>query len=186
MAQFSYNSSVTETTQISPFKANYRYEISAFNELYRTSIDNETGRILTNDLWSLHKELIEQLKFVAERNASYYNKKRSQELTLKEGDKVYLDRRNIRTKRPSDKLDNKKLSLFKIKAVKGRLNYELSLLKNISIFPVFHISLLEPALPGALPAPVTEIQPVNPNDKYEVEDILDYKLVRGKPRYLIK
>jgi transposase InsO family protein len=186
MAQFSYNSSVTETTQISLFKANYGYEISAFNEPYRTSIDNETGRILANDLRSLHKELVEQLKFVAERNASYYNKKRSQEPTLKEGDKVYLDRRNIRTKRPSDKLDNKKLGPFKIKAVKGRLNYELSLPKNMSIFPVFHISLLEPAPPGAPPAPVTEIQPVNPNAEYEVEDILDYKLVRGKPRYLIK
>jgi hypothetical protein len=186
IAQFSYNSSVTETTQISLFKANYRYEISAFNEPYQTSIDNEAGRILANDLWSLYKELIEQLKFVTERNAFYYNKKRSQELTLKERDKVYLDRRNIRTKQLSDKLDNKKLSSFKIKVVKRRLNYELLLLKNISIFPVFHISLLELALLGALPAPITEIRPVNPNAEYEVKDILDYKLVRGKPRYLIK
>jgi hypothetical protein len=186
IAQFSYNSSVTETTQISLFRANYRYEISAFNEPYQTSIDNEAGRFLVNDLRSLHKELVEQLKFVAERNASYYNKKRSQELTLKERDKVYLDRRNIRTKQLSDKLDNKKLSLFKIKAVKRRLNYELSLLKNMSIFSIFHISLLELVLPGAPLASVTEIRPVNPNAEYEVEDILDCKLVRGRSRYLIK
>jgi hypothetical protein len=95
IAQFSYNSSATETTQISLFKANYRYEISAFNELYQTSIDNEAGRVLASDLRSLHKELIEELKFVAEQNMFYYNKRRSQELILKEEDKVYLDRRNI-------------------------------------------------------------------------------------------
>jgi hypothetical protein len=116
----------------------------------------------------------------------YYNKKRSQELTLKERDKVYLDRRNIRTKQLSDKLDNKKLSLFKIKVVKRRLNYELSLLKNISIFLVFHISLLELVLSGVLSTSITEIRPVNPNAEYEVKDILDYKLVRGRSRYLIK
>jgi hypothetical protein len=48
------------------------------------------------------------------------------------------------------------------------------------------MSLLELALLGALLAPITEIQPVNSNTEYEVEDILDYKLVREKPRYLIK
>jgi hypothetical protein len=45
----------------------------------------------------------------------------------------------------------------------------------MNIYPVFHISLLEPILPGVLPAPVTEIEPVNPNAEYEVEEILDYK-----------
>jgi len=34
---------------------------------------------------------------------------------LKEGDKVYLVRKNINIKQSSDKLDYKKLELFKIK-----------------------------------------------------------------------
>jgi hypothetical protein len=50
----------------------------------------------------------------------------------------------------------------------------------MNIHPVFHISLLEPALPGALPAPVTEIEPVKPNAEYEVEEILDHKQVRNQ------
>jgi hypothetical protein len=186
MAQFSYNSSATETTQISPFKANYGYEKTAFAEPRKTDVDNETGRVLAGDIKTLHRELIEELKFIAERNASYYNKKRSQEPTLKEGDKVYLVRKNIQTKRPSDKLDHKKLGPYKIKRVRGHLNYELALPRNMNIHPVFHISLLEPAPPGAPPAPNTEIKPVNPNAEYAVEAILDHKLVRGKPRYLIK
>jgi hypothetical protein len=121
----------------------------------------------------LHKELAEELQFIAARSALYYNEKRSQEPTLKKGEKVYLLRRNIKTKRPSDKLDHKKLGPFKVKEVKGRLNYELALPKTMNIHPVFHISLLEPAPPGAPPAPITEIEPVNPNAEYEVETVLD-------------
>jgi hypothetical protein len=45
----------------------------------------------------------------------------------------------------------------------------------MNIHPVFYISLLEPILPGVLPAPVTEIELVNPNIKYEIKEILDHK-----------
>jgi hypothetical protein len=62
-----------------------------------------------------------------------------------------------------------------IKRVAGPVNYELVLPKTMNIYPVFHISFLELVLLGVLPAPVTEIEPVNPNIKYEVEEILDHK-----------
>jgi hypothetical protein len=45
----------------------------------------------------------------------------------------------------------------------------------MNIHLVFHISLLELVLLGVLPALITEIKPVNPNIKYKVEEILDYK-----------
>jgi hypothetical protein len=45
----------------------------------------------------------------------------------------------------------------------------------MNIYPVFHISLLELILLGVLLAPVTEIEPVNPNTEYKVKEILDYK-----------
>jgi hypothetical protein len=68
----------------------------------------------------------------------------------------------------------------------GKVNYKLKLLANMGIYPVFHILLLEPAPPGAPPAPVIEIMP-NSNDlEYEVEKILDCQIVRGKPKYLVK
>ena len=94
-------------------------------------------------------------------------------LTLKEGDKVYLLRKNIATKRPSHKLDYKKLGLFRIVKVKGLVNFQLVLPKTMNIYPVFYISLLELALLGAPPAPITEIQLVNPNAEYKVEAVLD-------------
>ncbi len=53
----------------------------------------------------------------------YYNIYYNIKLTLKEEDKVYLIYKNIKTKRLSNKLDNKKLSLFKINKVIRLVNY---------------------------------------------------------------
>jgi hypothetical protein len=72
-------------------------------------------------------------------------------------------------------LDHKKLELFKIKRVIGLVNYELVLPKTINIYPVFYISFLELILLGVLLVLVTEIELVNLNAEYEVEEILDYK-----------
>jgi transposase InsO family protein len=186
LAQFAYNSSTTETTLVTPFYANFGYEMVAYREPGVTDVDNQSARIQVAHIKKLHKELAAELQFVAERNAHYYNKKRSQEPTLIEGDRVYLLRTNINTKRPSQKLDHKKLGPFKIKEVRGPLNYKLALPKTMNIHPVFHISLLELAPEGAPPAPLTEIEPVNPNAEYEVEEILDCRYVRNKIKYLIK
>jgi hypothetical protein len=43
------------------------------------------------------------------------------------------------------------------------------------MYPVFYISLLELVLLGVLLVLVTEIELVNPNIKYEIEEVLDYK-----------
>jgi len=95
------------------------------------------------------------------------------ESTFKEGDKVYLLRCNIKMKRLSDKLDHKKLGPFRIERVLGLVNYKLTLSKTMNIYPVFYISFLELALPGAPAVPITEIDPVNLNAEYEVKIILD-------------
>ena len=58
----------------------------------------------------------------------YYNKKYSVGPMLKKGDKVYLLRKNIKTKRLSNKLDYKKLRLFIINKKTGLVNYRLKLL----------------------------------------------------------
>jgi hypothetical protein len=94
---------------------------------------------------------------------------------LKKRDKIYLIQRNIQTKQPSTKLDYKKLGLFKIKRIIRPINYKLVLPKTINIYPVFHISFLEPVPLGVLLAPVTKIEPVNPNAEYKIKEILDHK-----------
>jgi hypothetical protein len=83
-------------------------------------------------------------------------------------------------------LDHKKLGLFKIKRVTGLVNYELVLPKTMNIYLVFHISLLELVLLGVLLVLVTEIELVNLNTEYKIEEILDHKQVRNYIKYLVK
>jgi hypothetical protein len=78
------------------------------------------------------------------------------------------------------------LGLFKIKKVIRLINYKLVLLKTINIHLVFHISLLELVLLGVLLVPITEIELVNPNAEYKIEEVLDYKQVRNYIKYLVK
>ena len=73
----------------------------------------------------LYKRLkwdIERLNKAAKR---YYDKKKIKGPILKKRNKIYLLRRNIKTKKPSSKLDFTKLELFEIKKKKKSLNYKL-------------------------------------------------------------
>ena len=54
------------------------------------------------------------IKFYINKAAFYYNKSHLEGPRFKRGDKVYLLRRNIKTIRPLDKLDYKKIRPFKI------------------------------------------------------------------------
>ena len=93
---------------------------------------------------------------------------------LKEGDKVYLLHRNIKTKRPSDKLDYKKLGLFKIEKIIRLINYKFKFLIIINIYLIFYIFLLELILKGALKALRTEIKIVNLKKEYNIKTIFNY------------
>ncbi|KIW86591.1 uncharacterized protein Z519_12803 [Cladophialophora bantiana CBS 173.52] len=77
------------------------------------------------------------------RMVSYVNKKRIEESLLEKRNPVYLLRKNIKTKRPSAKLDYTKLGPFRIKDKLGDVIYRLELLKDIKIYNVFYKALLK-------------------------------------------
>lgn len=72
------------------------------------------------------------------------NKHRLGGPNLKEGNTVYLRRNNIKTKRPSSKIDITKLGPFVIRNKFGPVIYRLRLPKIIRVYLVFHIGLIEP------------------------------------------
>jgi hypothetical protein len=78
--------------------------------------------------------------------AKFANLRRSKRLDLREGGIAYLLRINIKIKRKSDKLNFKKLELFKIKKELRLVIFKLELLKEMKIHLIFYIILLEPAL----------------------------------------
>jgi hypothetical protein len=183
MAQFAYNSADTSTTKVSPFYANYGYEPEAYQEpLEGPEAQAATER--ATKIRDLRKELRQELLFVQKRMTTYANKKRLKGPTLEEGDKVYLLRKNIKTKRPNDKLDYKKIGPFQISEKLSDTNYRLSLPAKMRIHPVFHISLLEPAPANArLEA---EIELDNDEKEWEVEKILDSRTHNTDTEYLVK
>ena len=71
------------------------------------------------------------------------NKKKIKGLILKEGDKAYLNRKNLQIKRLSDKLDFKKLGLFLVSRKISDLVYELELPKGSRVYLRFNILLLK-------------------------------------------
>lgn len=94
---------------------------------------------------------------------------------------MYLLTANLKTKKPSKKLNHVKVGLFFIAEEKRPINYQLQLLKNIKIHPVFYVSLLEPANPNTPVQTTFHCKPQEDN-KYKVEEILEQK----SQNYLIK
>ena len=96
----------------------------------------------------MHKELQKNIQFLVKRSALYANKKKDKDFILNEKNKVYLLRRNIKTKKSSNKLDYIKLKSFKILKTKKLINFKLNLLTLMRIHLIFHIFLLKPADPN--------------------------------------
>lgn len=90
----------------------------------------------------------------------YTNKHRSGGSDLKKRDTVYLRRKIIKTKQPSNNLDVTKLGPFKIEKQLGPVTFKLQFPITIKTHLVFHISLLEPTDNQA-----KEQKPVEPNKK---------------------
>ncbi|KAA8632751.1 hypothetical protein SMACR_01061 [Sordaria macrospora] len=182
-AQMSYNSSKTETTKVTPFFANFGYEMSS-----RRGWDAEffvpRAHIRAERLIEMHQTLRDELTFVRDRMSRYYDRTRSTAPIFKRGDKVYLLHRNIKTKRPSDKLDYKKLGPFKVLEKVSTSNYRLELPKSMRQWPTIHISLLEPAPKNARLD--KKVETWNEGDEFMAEGILDSMIENGNIKYFVK
>jgi hypothetical protein len=89
----------------------------------------------------------------------YANKSRLERPYFRGKNLVYLLRRNIKIIRPSDKLDLKKIGLFKIKRNIRDISFEFKFPPTMRIYLIFHILLLEPAYPNIPEGLVPELNP---------------------------
>ena len=118
------------------------------------------------------------------RQKENYDKHRKHDPNLKSGDMVWLLPRNVKTTRPSKKLDYKKMGPLKIIKKVGTSSYKLDLPASMKIHNTFHITLLEPyednKFPSRIQTPPPPIE-IDRESEYELEEIINSRLHRNKP-----
>jgi hypothetical protein len=130
------------------------------------------------------------LKKAKDDMARFYNRRRTPAPRYKPGDRVYLDAKDLKTTRPSQKLAHRFLGPYVVERTIGRNAYKLKLPRSMSrIHPVFNVIKLKPApedpIPGRRAAPPPEPVIVEGETEYELEKVLDSRRYRGKLQFLV-
>ena len=138
---------------------------------------------------NLHQTLREEMTTAQLRQKQNYDKHRKPDPNLKSGDMVWFLPRNVKTTRPSKKLDYKKMGTFKIIKKVGTSSYKLDLSVSITIHNTFYISLLEPYEDNKFPSQI-QTQPlpveIDGEPEYELEEIINSRLHRSNLQYRAK
>jgi len=175
-AQFAYNNTQNETTEETPFWANYEYNPKVWQEPQAHGSQSQKAILDFTEIKKLHKDLMNRIQ--------QQTRQTTEVKPFVVEERVYLRTDNIHVKQRSKKLNNKSIEPFKIKRnIKG-LSYELDLLKKMQIHPVFHASMLQ-CCNQFIPLQTTEMS-VELNKEYQVENILEKWMISGKAHYLIR
>jgi len=182
LAEFAYNNGYQETIDDTPFFANYR--INPEYEMIGHLIQGiQTKR---EEMTQLHESLRNEMVAGQLRQKEYYDLHRKPDPNLPSGDIVWLLPCNIKTTRPSKKLDYKKIRPFQILAEIGTSAYKLALPPSMAIHNTFHISLLDPYQDNRFPSQIKEPPPpiqIEGEDEYEDDEITDSRLHYNKLQY---
>ncbi|SMY27936.1 unnamed protein product [Zymoseptoria tritici ST99CH_1A5] len=199
MAEFAANNHVSESTGVSPFFANTGRN-PRFTDMdteldmpllpTRQRISAEQANAFARTMAELHGHLRQQLRLSSARQSDAANLHRDSGPTFAVGDMVRINRKNIKTQRPSLSLDHKLLGPYEvIKVMPGACRLKLP--PSMKIDDIFNNSLLRHAandpLPGQLappPPPAVAIAKGtdSEHEEYEVEQILDMRSEAKKGR----
>jgi hypothetical protein len=161
---------------MSPFFANYGFqpETQWARPKEGTEWTNPASEILLSRWKAIWENLRANIKTAQEKNARYYNRKVMTPPNFKGGDLVMIDARNMKTKRPSKKLDHKKIGPVKILKKIGTRAFRVELPTTIEVHNVFHVSLLEPYRKSRVPGrhqPPPPPEEVEGEENWEVESV---------------
>ena len=199
-AEFIINNYASETTQCISFLTNsgQHFKMGLEPDLFiskpmdlREKTDRDTVNSFVEKMAKINEVLKEQMVFVQASYEYYANVHKQNVPNYVLGDEVWLDTRNMQTKRPSKKLSDKFNGPFPITKIINPHVYKLELLHDWTIHPIFHTNLLRPGsddlLPGQLttPPPPVFIIDDKGQDTWEMTKILNFKMYRNKLLLLV-
>ncbi|MBW0521914.1 hypothetical protein O181_061629 [Austropuccinia psidii MF-1] len=187
LAEFTYNNSEHSSTKQSPFFTIYGRN-SSFDSIH-ISQDSPSGNLSTK-IQSVQKGFKEELESAIRRIKKYADRNRSIPPDFQPVDKVWLASKNIKITRPTKKLSERWLVPLEVIKKIGSHAYHLMLPQQWkSVHPVFHVSLLEPVKQSSIPN-CHQLPPppvlVEEQEEWEVAQVMDSKLRRGKSWYLVE
>jgi hypothetical protein len=121
----------------------------------------------------------------------YADQQRKEAPTYQVGDLVMLDGRNIKTRRPSRKLDHKLHGPFQVEKVISPTAIRLTLPRRWKIHNVFHTSLIEPFRAGTRAPPdpnkiLREADDVEGSEEYDIDEVMSSYKSGNRVLYLVK
>jgi len=191
-AEFCYNNTVYTTTKQTAFFTTYHQhpENNFKNPRDNASESNNPEAVKTvEDLDTKREARRANMRAAQTRMAKYYNQEvANKELQFKVGYWVMINTKNIKTKRPSKKLDYKLRGKFEIEKLCGTNAYRLKLPPlSGQIHPDSHVSLLEPYRQNTIPGRRSPTPP--PVDlkqqEYVIEKLKTTEIKGGQVKYLV-
>jgi len=152
LAEFAYNNTPSETTEVSPFFANKGYHPNLAIHPERDLASNRT-REYAVDLGELHDYLKTEMAEAQQRYQAAANTRHMPPPDFTLGECTYVREKYFHTRRPTKKLAEKYLGPYELIAQVGTHSFTLRLPKELrSIHPIFHVSMLEPHTPSTIPS----------------------------------
>ena len=150
MAEFADNNATSSATKLAPFFANKGFHPRMSFSPDPTAYDSTRARLQAAkaaDITGTMSRILEYMKTNAEdasQQMAIQANRRRKDVIYKPGDLVFLSSKNIKTARPSKKLDDKMLGPFPVGEQVGH-SYKLQLAPTMKVHNVFHPSLLRRA-----------------------------------------
>lgn len=148
MAEFAYWNSVSSTTGYSPFFATHGFH-PKFNTLTNSSAVPKADEFVKHlEKVAVDLELhLRDAKIAQEKFYNFQTRGERADTSYSAGNWVWLSRRNIKTRRNSEKLDYQRIGPFQVVKMVGKNAAQLSLTHEYRMLhPIFNVSLLMPAV----------------------------------------
>jgi hypothetical protein len=183
MAEFADNNAVANATKLTPFFLNHGFHPRMSIGPDPTNYETTRERLQSQTAADIAQRMNGVLTYAranaekAQRRMTEQANKHRKDVDYKPGDMVFLSSKNIRSSRPSKKLDDKNLGPFSTKEKVGHA-FRLNLPSTMKIHDAFHPVLLRKAATDPLPGQEhTEPPPIIIEDEeWEVDDILNSRL----------